>query len=334
MTGNSGRRESPAHDGRATAEDGGEARRVAVVDLGSNTTRLLIAEVADGTVTEVDRRTEITALGKGVDQSGHLSDDAIDRVLDAVTTYHEAIEEAGVDRALAFATSAVRDAANGDDLCGPLRDRFGLEVQTITGEEEARMTFLGATSHRAPDEDPALVIDVGGGSTELVVGVAGEQPAFIATTQAGSVRQTDRHLERDPPTHEELAELRGDVASILVDAVPLALRGSVRTGIAVAGTATSLAAIDQELDPYDPAKVEGYRLTRDDCERMLAMLASMPLAEREQVTGLEPARAPTIVAGVAVLVEAMRAFGLDAVTVSEADILHGAALEAAGAAGR
>jgi exopolyphosphatase/guanosine-5'-triphosphate,3'-diphosphate pyrophosphatase len=306
------------------------ARRVAVVDLSSNTTRLLLADVRDQRVAELDRRTEITALGQGVDASGRLDDEAIERVVEALAGYREAIDAAGVERTVAVATSAVRDAANGEDFRATLHERFGLDVQTITGEEEARLTFLGATIRRAPGADSVMVIDIGGGSTELVIGVGSEEPTFVVSTQAGSVRQTDRHLHEDPPSDEGLAALRDDVQTILTDAVPFALRGSVRTGIAVAGTATSLAAIDQELDPYDPARIDGYELDVEACERMLAMLAARPLEERREIAGLEPKRAPTIVAGAAILVEALRAFELESLEVSEADILHGAALRAAG----
>ena len=300
--------------------------RVAVVDLGSNTTRLLIADVRDREVIELDRRTEITALGRGVDASGRLSDEAIDRVMRALSGYREAIDAAGVDRIVAVATSAVRDAANGGAFRARLQDELQLDVHTIAGEEEAQLTFLGATSRRPPEIGPTMVIDIGGGSTELVIGVAGEDPSFVVSTQAGSVRQTDRHLEQDPPTEAELSELRADVREILARAVPPALGGSVRAGIAVAGTATSLAAIAQDLDPYEPARVEGYALEPEACERMLARLAALPLAERREVAGLEPERAPTIVAGGAILVEILRAFELASVEVSEADILHGAAL--------
>ena len=247
--------------------------------------------------------------------------------MDALRGYREAIDDAAVDRIVAVATSAVRDAANGEELRARLRDELDLDVRTIAGEEEARLTFLGATSRREPGGGPTLVIDIGGGSTELVIGVAGEEPSFVVSTQAGSVRQTDRHLADDPPTDDELARAAPTMsASILTEAVPLALRGSVRAAIAVAGTATSLAAIDQELEPYDPERVEGYRLDPAGCERMLGRLASLPLAERREVAGLQPERAPTIVAGVAILVEALRVFGLESLEVSEADILHGAAL--------
>ncbi len=305
------------------------AGRVAVVDLGTNTTRLLIADVRDREVAEVDRRSEVTGLGKGVDANGRLDDEAIERVVETLGGYREAIDAAEVENMLTVATSAVRDAANGDDFRANLHERFGLDAETITGEDEARLTFLGATSRHAPGPGPVMVIDVGGGSTEVVVGVPGEEPTFAVSTQAGAVRQTDRHLPDDPPSDEGLAALRRDVASILTEAVPPDLHGSVRTGIAVAGTATSLAAIEEELEPYDPHRVDGYELGLEACERMLAMLAAQPLEQRREVPGLEPKRAPTIVAGAAILVEAVRAFDLESLIVSEADILHGAALRAA-----
>ena len=304
-------------------------RRVAVVDLGTNTTRLLIADVRDQEVAEVDRRSEVTGLGKGVDANGRLDDEAIERVVDTLGGYREAIDAAEVENVLTVATSAVRDAANGDDFRATLHERFGLDAETITGEDEARLTFLGATRRHAPGAGPVMVIDVGGGSTEIVVGAPGEEPTFAVSTQAGAVRQTDRHLPDDPPSDEGLAALRRDVASILTEAIRPEVHGSVRTGIAVAGTATSLAAIEQELEPYDPHRVDGYELDLEACERMLAMLASQPLEQRREVPGLEPKRAPTIVAGAAILVEAVLAFDLESLIVSEADILHGAALRAA-----
>jgi exopolyphosphatase / guanosine-5'-triphosphate,3'-diphosphate pyrophosphatase len=151
-------------------------------------------------------------------------------------------------------------------------------------------------------------------------------PEFHASTQAGSVRQTERHVTADPPPREDLQALALEVSEIIAASVPEDLRRSTSSGIAVAGTATSVAAIDQELDPYDPERVHGYELHRAACERILALLAELPEDERRQVTGLHPDRAPTIVAGVVILIEAMRAFGLDTMETSEADILHGAAL--------
>jgi exopolyphosphatase/guanosine-5'-triphosphate,3'-diphosphate pyrophosphatase len=173
------------------------------------------------------------------------------------------------------------------------------------------------------------VIDIGGGSTEFVVGRGGEPPRFHVSTRLGSVRQTERHLLGDPPGRDELAALTEEARAIVESEVPAGVREEVERGIAVAGTPTSLAAIDQELDPYDPGRVHGYELPVAACASHLEMLALLPLEARREVTGLHADRAPTIVAGVAILVEATRAFGLSEIEVSEADILHGAALEAA-----
>jgi exopolyphosphatase / guanosine-5'-triphosphate,3'-diphosphate pyrophosphatase len=304
--------------------------RVAVVDLGTNTTRLLIADVANGRVNELDRRTRITRLGEGVDATGRLSDAAMERGYDALDEYRRAIDELHPEVTVALATSAVREATNADGFRRVLSERFGLEVTTISGEEEARLSFLGATVGRVGGADRELVLDIGGGSTEFVIGAPGTDPEFHVSTRAGSVRQTERHLRDDPPPPDQLADLADEVRGIVAAEVPAAIRASVEAGIAVAGTATSLAAIDQELEPYDPERVDGYRLELGACERMLAMLAALPLAERREVAGLHPERAPTIVAGAVILVESMRAFGLEWMETSEADLLHGAALARSG----
>ena len=174
------------------------------------------------------------------------------------------------------------------------------------------------------------MIDIGGGSTEYVVGHPGSEPSFHVSTRMGSVRHTERHLHSDPPAEAELARLAEDADRIIEADVPAAIRAEVERGIAVAGTATSLAAIDQRLDPYDPERVHGHRPHRERVRRACsAMLAALPVAERREVAGLLPDRAPTIVAGVTILARSLHAFGLGEVEVSEADILHGAALDAA-----
>ncbi len=305
--------------------------RVAVVDLGTNSTRLLVADVQpDGAVTELERRSTVTRLGQGVDASGALAPEAMQRVFDTLETYRAAIDEHGATETMAVLTSAVRDAANGADFTARVRDDFGLDAQTLSGDEEAQLSFLGATSSRDPEAPaPVVVIDIGGGSTELVVGERGEV-AFFVSTQAGSVRQGERFVGSDPPAPDELAALADEVREIYRHGVPADVRASVVAGVAVAGTATQLAAIDQALEPYDPARVHGYRLDCAACERMLAQLAQLPEAERRDVPGLDPARAPTIVVGAILMIEAMRAFDLDLVEVSEHDILRGAALRRAG----
>jgi exopolyphosphatase / guanosine-5'-triphosphate,3'-diphosphate pyrophosphatase len=300
--------------------------RIAVVDLGTNTTRLLVADVRDSHVEELTRRTSITRLGEGVDAGGELIPSAMERVFGALEEYSRAIDELGAERTVGVATSAVRDARNGESFREELRERFGIEARIISGGEEARLTFAGATAERADGRDPVLVLDIGGGSTEFVVGRPGEDPSFHVSTQAGSVRQTERHISDDPPSKEEMEALAKDVRDIIGAKVPAAVRSGVRDGVAVAGTPTSVAAIDQRLDPYDSTKVHGYRLDLGACERILDMLASLPEPERREVVGLHPERAPTIVAGAVILVESMRAFGLGQIEVGEHDILYGAAI--------
>ena len=297
------------------------------MDIGTNSTRLLVAEVDGGTLNELDRRTTVTRLGEGVEASARLSDAAMARVSEALADYREALDGIGAERVVAVATSAMRDAANGPEFRDEIERRFGIDARTISGDEEARLTFLGATAGRDPGA-ATLVIDIGGGSTEFVVGHAGGDPEFHVSTRMGSVRHTERHLHSDPPTAAELAALAEDARAIVEADVPADVRAGVDAGIAVAGTATSLAAIDQELDPYDPERVHGYRLGVASCERLLARLAGLTVAQRREVPGLHPDRAPTIVAGAGILLESMRACGLDGIEVSENDILHGAALAA------
>jgi exopolyphosphatase/guanosine-5'-triphosphate,3'-diphosphate pyrophosphatase len=305
--------------------------RVAVVDLGTNTTRLLVAEVEDGSLRELDKQTTITRLGQGVDATGQLADEAMDRVRDTLARYREIMDRENVTETIAVATSAMRDASNGPAFRDELNERFGIDARTISGDEEARLTFLGATSGRTPAaERPSetVVIDIGGGSTEYVIGPPNSAPDFHISTQMGSVRHTERFLKSDPPEHDELVALAEDVWHVIEEHVPAKYREETLEAIAVAGTATTLAAIDQELDPYDPGKVHGYRVNLAAAERIQAMLAALPLEQRRDVTGLHPDRAPTIVAGVTILVESIRAFGLEEIEVSEADILHGAAMAA------
>jgi exopolyphosphatase/guanosine-5'-triphosphate,3'-diphosphate pyrophosphatase len=309
---------------RGSGKDG---VRTAVVDMGTNSTRLLVADVNGGNVTEIERRSTVTRLGRGVDTSGQLADDAIEDVCAAVADYISIYEPLEPDRIVAIATSAVRDASNSAVFLAELRERFTLDTRILDGDEEARLTYVGARSgHRG--DDRMLVMDIGGGSTELIVG-AGPEISFHASLQAGTVRHTERYLLDDPPAAAQLEELADDVRSLIAAALEGDAPPSAEAGVAVAGTPTSLAAIDQELEPYDPDAVDGYRLSLDAIQRMCSRLSTMPLDERLEVPGLHPGRAPTIVAGVVILIQVMRAFGLDSVEASEHDILYGASLEAA-----
>jgi len=303
-------------------EDG---KRVAVIDVGTNSARLLVADVAGGRVSPVERRSMVTRLGRGVDLTGRLSAEAIEDACAAIEPYVTAVEELGATAIDVVATSAVRDAENGSAFVAELRERFALSPRVLAGEEEARLTYLGATSEQSPTE-PTLVVDIGGGSTELIVGT-GDQISFHTSMQAGVVRHTERHIASDPPTAVEMEALAADVRGLIETAVPTGVAAAA--GIAVAGTPNSLAAIDLGLEPYDPRRVQGYLLTLPTIQRMLSQLASAPLAERIEIPGMHPDRAPTIVAGVVILIETMRAFDLEAIQASEHDILYGAAITAA-----
>jgi exopolyphosphatase/guanosine-5'-triphosphate,3'-diphosphate pyrophosphatase len=308
-----------------------ESKRVAIVDIGTNSTRLLVADVSDHRVVEVERRSRVTRLGRGVDLSGQLSSEAIEAVCDAIAEYARIYGDAGAEAVDAIATSAVRDSSNGGAFIAELRERFDLSARVLDGDEEARLTYLGATAGNPPQR-PTLVVDIGGGSTELVVG-SGEEIVFHASLQAGVVRYTERHIASDPPTAAELEALAAD-ARTLIEAAASGngaaggCRVAAEAAVAVAGTPTSLAAMEMALDPYDPERVHGHTLTLPTIQRQLSNLASASLEQRSLIVGLHPDRAPTIVAGVVILIEAMRAFGLDRVQVSEHDILYGAAIEA------
>ena len=303
------------------------AVRVAVIDIGTNSTRLLISDVEGANAEQVERRTTVTNMGRGVDHTNLICADAVEDVCRVIADYIARYEEMGAERVMAIATSAVRDAVNGEAFIAELRERFDLDARLLTGEEEAHLTYLGATAHRVEGE-PTLVFDIGGGSTELIVG-SGMNVGFHTSLQAGTIRQSERHLTSDPPDPHELEDLASDVRNLIDRAVAEQPAAAATRAIAVAGTPTSLAAVDQALEPYDPGRVHGYRLGMRKIQRMLSKLSSLPLAERLRVPGLHPGRAPTIVAGSVILVQVMRAFGLEEIEVSELDILHGSALSAA-----
>lgn len=308
--------------------------RAAVVDIGTNSTRLLIADAGtDGSIAEIVRRSIVTRLGAGVDAEGSLAQDACERVLSTLREFRTEIAahkpaDGEPYPNLAVMTSAVRDARNGREFAERVRRECGLDARILTGEEEARMTFLGAMSGRPSAIEPTVVIDIGGGSTEFIVGV-GRTAGFHVSLPAGVVRMSERHIHSDPPASAELQALAADTRAVYLAGLPTPERAPVRRGIAVAGTATSAAAIDQELDPYDPERVHGYPLLLATVEMLLARLADMDEAQRRTVVGLDPGRAPTIVAGMVLLSEAIRAFDLDEVEVSEHDILHGGMLSLA-----
>jgi len=289
--------------------------RVAAVDLGTNSTRLLVADVADGGVEEVVRRTAITRLGEGVDERRRLLPLPIARVRNVLADYRREADALGAERVLCVATSAVRDAENGEAFLGEIEWSYGFTTRLLDGDEEAELTFRGVATGGAPPPG-TLLMDVGGGSTEL--SVDGRERTSL---DVGSVRLTERHLHSDPPAEAELAA----AAAAVRDLLPPSL--APRAALGVAGTVTTLAAL--ELGRYDRERVHRHRLSRETVERWQARLAALPLAERRELPGLEPARAPVIVAGALIVGEVLAAYGLDELEVSERDLLHGAALAAA-----
>jgi len=294
--------------------------RVAAVDLGTNSTRLLVADVEDGKVLEVARRLSITRLGEGVDSRRRLLPEAITRVRLCLSDYRRLAEELGAERVLAVATSAVRDAENGEAFLGEIEWSYGFATRLLSGEEEALLTFRGVTGGRAI-KPGTLVVDIGGGSTELILGGPGGV-SFHSSLDLGCVRMSERHLPSDPPASAELARLAEETRALLPDL-------AARAAIGVAGTVTSIAALDLGLVEYDPERVHGHVLTAAAVEAQLERLAALPLAERRRVPGLQAERAPVIVAGAVILHEILRHYGLEAIEASERDILDGAALLAA-----
>jgi exopolyphosphatase / guanosine-5'-triphosphate,3'-diphosphate pyrophosphatase len=278
--------------------------RVAAVDLGTNSTRLLVAD-ANGALEEVVRRLAITRLGEGVDQRRVLLPVAIARVRNVLVDYRREAEALGAERVLCIATSAVRDAENGEAFLGEIEWSYGFTTRLLSGEEEAEMTLRGIGAV----EPGTLVVDIGGGSTEVqLVGAP-----VRASLDVGCVRMTERF-------GEDVAAVRAHARGVLPEARP-------ERAVGVAGTVTTLAALDLGLPEYDPERIHGHELSREAVERLTARLAAMTVEERARV--VEPGRAPVIVAGAAILAEVLAFYGLDAVRASERDILHGAALAAA-----
>jgi len=287
--------------------------RVGVVDLGTNSTRLLVADVDDGHVEEVERRLTITRLGEGVDERRKLLPLPIARVRNALSDYRRELERLGAERTLAVGTSAIRDAENGEAFLGEIEWSYGFATRLLSGDEEGELTRRGVSNGRALDAG-TLVLDVGGGSTELIA------DGFRTSLDLGCVRLTERFLHADPPAADELEAAAAEVRQALPELAP-------ERAIGVAGTVTTLAAL--ELGGYERERVHGYHISREAVARELERLASLPLGVRRALPGLEPERAPVIVAGVLIVREVLDRYGLSELEASERDLLHGAALEAA-----
>lgn len=293
---------------------------VAVVDVGSNSVRLFLCDGADAGGPTGARFTTVTALRRGADVDGTIARDALERLDACLAAYGRRMRDAGSVAGVALGTSAVRDAPNRSAVADRIAERLGLPLTVLSGAEEAGLAFAGARLAVAGD-GPVLVLDVGGGSTELVRGDAAGVGGAVSL-QVGAVRCTEAFLYGDPPTAAQVDALRRAVEPALAAAVGEV--GGPAPMVGVAGTVTTLAAI--RAGRYDPAVVHGAVLARDEVEAMLERLAALPLHARRDVPGLDPARAPVIVAGAAIVGCAMRAAGAERLEVSERDLLDGAAL--------
>jgi exopolyphosphatase/guanosine-5'-triphosphate,3'-diphosphate pyrophosphatase len=300
--------------------------RAAALDLGTNSTRLLVADLAHAAapVVPLDRRMTITRLGQGVDAERRLAPEAIERTLAALREYRTAMDAIGeVTAVRATATSAARDATNRADLFEPAAEILGVELELLSGTEEASLSFAGATAELGDDVPaPYLVVDIGGGSTEFVVGT--DTPSGSRSVDIGCVRITEQWLHSDPPSPEELSQAVHVVREYVTDVVlEVPAVKEARTLVGLAGTVTTVAAVELGLAEYDRDKIHHLRLPRAAVEEIFRTLATETAAERRHNPGLEPGRVDVIVGGVVVLVTILRTLGFDEVLVSEADILDG-----------
>lgn len=304
--------------------------RYAAIDIGTVTCRMLVVDADESGLHELTRKYAITNLGEGVDATGELKPEAIDRVVRAIDGFLAVRDSLStpdhpVIRTVAVATSAARDARNAADFAARLRER-GIELSVIPGSREAALSFSGASIDFSGER--LMVVDVGGGSTEVVMGTGGAEPLCAHSFNVGCRRVTEKFLASDPPAPEELARarawIREQMASWFADQAKEAV--SLERVIAVAGTATTVVSIRERMETYDSSRVHKVRVSRQDLLEVYERLAALPLSERMQVVGLDPKRAPVMVAGLLILLEVLDFAGIDAFTVSETDILHGITL--------
>ncbi|WP_418923002.1 Ppx/GppA family phosphatase [Ellagibacter isourolithinifaciens] len=304
--------------------------RYAAIDIGTVTCRMLVVDVGESGLHELTREYAITNLGEGVDATGELKPEAMERVVRAIDGFLAvrdslATPDHPVVRTVAVATSAARDARNAADFAARLRER-GIELSVIPGSREAALSFSGASIDFSGER--LMVVDVGGGSTEVVMGVGGAEPLCAHSFNVGCRRVTEKFLASDPPAPEELARarawIREQMASWLADQAKEA--ADLERVVAVAGTATTVVSIRERMETYDSSRVHKARVSRQELLEVYERLAALPLSARKKVVGLDPKRAPVMVAGLLILLEVLDFAGIDAFTVSETDILHGITL--------
>ncbi|MGN6331373.1 MAG: Ppx/GppA phosphatase family protein [Motilibacteraceae bacterium] len=306
--------------------------RVAAVDCGTNSIRLLVADVdpAAGTLADLDRRMTIVRLGQGVDRTGRLASEALERTFAACRDYAKVVQELGAEQIRFVATSASRDAENRDEFVAGVREILGVEPEVVTGEEEANLSFTGATRELAggdatgsEDETPYLVVDIGGGSTEFVLGSTDVEAA--RSVDVGCVRMTERHLRSDPPSETEISAARKDIDAAIDRAAEVVPLERARTLVGLAGSVTTVAAMALDLSEYDSERIHRSRISADQVHDVAARLLAMTREQRAALPFMHPGRVDVIGAGALVLATIVERTGAAEVVVSEHDILDGIA---------
>ena len=297
--------------------------RVGAVDCGTNSIRLLVADVDGDRKTDVHREMRVVRLGQGVDRTGELADEALERTRRALVDYAATCAELGVERVRMVATSATRDARNRGAFTAMVQDVLGVAPEVVSGDEEAALSFDGATRGLDPAQGPFLVMDIGGGSTELVLGTSSVQAAL--SVDVGCVRLTERHLLDDPPTSAQVAAAQADVDAAIARVREVVPVGQARTAVGLAGSVTTVAAVALALEAYDADRIHLSRIAAADVAEVTARLLAMTRAERAALPVMHPGRVDVIGAGALVLATLVDRLGLADVVVSEADILDGIA---------
>ncbi|MEV7229377.1 MULTISPECIES: Ppx/GppA phosphatase family protein [Polymorphospora] len=303
---------------------------MAAIDCGTNSIRLLVADLPGpdappgAPLVDLIRQMEIVRLGQGVDRTGRLAPEAIERTRAALVGYAERIESLGVDRVRMCATSASRDASNADDFRAMVLDTLGVAPEVVTGVEEARLSFTGAVRGLPADaRPPYLVVDIGGGSTEFVVG--GAEVESAVSVDIGCVRMTERHLHGDPPSAAQVAAAEADIAEAVDRALAVVPGREAATLVGLAGSVTTVVGIAQELPEYDPARIHHARVSYEAVAKVTADLLTRSAAQRMEIPVMHPGRADVIGAGALVLRVIMERAGMTSVVASEHDILDGIA---------
>ncbi len=297
--------------------------RYAVIDIGTNSIRLLIAETEEGIILNSKKHLEMTRIGKGVNETKMIADDAIDRSVKALKDFKEMALNEDVDLIKAIATSAVRDANNRDVFIKRVKDEVGLDIEVISGKKEALLGFQGVINGiHDIDDDDILVIDIGGGSTELIIGNR-RGLKYQESLNVGAVRMTDKHIESDPINQEDIENLLKDIRYIIKDEIEKIKKHNITKVIGIGGTITTLGAVDQNLERYNRDKIHNYVLNIDNINTLIDNFKTMDNEERKKVKGLEPKRADIILAGSLILYEIINEIEAKNIMISEYDNLEG-----------